>query len=133
MIAFVLAYSDLISAAFGLAAALILGLPAIQAVAARRRFEAVAKLRREHAGDDDTWAALSAIQDHALGQQLGDPRGASMTNLWGYGLLAVSFIFLGMASLQRAHDRAEVSPMTEHATLCTASRSGVKGAVISHR
>ena len=115
MIETVLAYSDLISAVFGLLAAIVLGWPAVQAVAGKRRYQNVENLQRDNADDPATRAALANVQAHAVRYQLGDPMGALKTNLLGYGLLAVSFIFLGLASLERAHERTATSPPSRQA------------------
>ncbi len=96
-------YADLVSAAFGLASAIVLGWPAVLGVAAKRRYQGVETLTYMPGQDIETRNALEGVKRHAMRYQLGDPSGALVTNLWGYGLLAASFVFLGIASLSRIY------------------------------
>jgi hypothetical protein len=94
-------YADLISALFGLAAAMVLAVPAILAVWAKRNWERLTRLEAEIEQDPETAAALHGVRRHVEGAQLGDSRGALTFNAWGFSLLAVSFIFLLVAAVAR--------------------------------
>ena len=97
----VLKNADLLSALFGLAAAVVLGWPALKAVRDKRRWEQQRRLAARHKNDAASHGALEDIRDHVEAGQLGGANEAAWFNLIGFALLALSFIFLAMAALER--------------------------------
>lgn len=94
-------YADLISALFGLVGAFVLGWPALKAVTAKAYWEQLTRLEARASGEPENDAALHGIRRHVERGQLGDSRSAAVANLIGFGLLLLSFLFLGVASIGR--------------------------------
>lgn len=83
----------------------MLGWPAWASIGSRRNFEAVETLQSQDGHDARSAAALDRLGRKAVAPQLGDSRGARWTNIVGFSLLALSFVFLGLASVERRHER----------------------------
>lgn len=106
MLGLVLQSADLLSALFGLAGGVILAWPAWTGVNSKRDWEGVAELERVTEGDPESQAALGRIRLRIEADQLGDSRGARATNRWGFLLLCLAFVFLGIASVERVIERS---------------------------
>ena len=98
----VVRFADLISALFGLAGAIVLAIPAVGAVRAKRNWERLNRLEAQVDADAETAKALEGVRRHVEGAQLGDSRGVLTVNAWGFCLLVLSFVFLLVAAIGRA-------------------------------
>lgn len=93
-------FSDLISAFLGLASAIVLGIPALKAVRAKRNFDGATDLHR-NAEHPETKAALGSVRNNVGADQLGGSAEAYRYNLCGFSLLGASFLFLIVAAIAR--------------------------------
>jgi len=101
--------ADLFSALFGLAAGVVLAIPAWTSVGAKSRWEAMDELDKEYGDDEVNAKALKMIRQTIESDQLGGSRETRTINRLGFGLLIASFLFLAIASFDRMHERAEAA------------------------
>ena len=96
-----LTYADLISALFGLLAAILLGGPALVSLLNKKRWQQVNRLKALVARDPEALANLTRLREHYLNRVLSPSRTEVRLNVLGYGCLLIAFGFLLAASLDR--------------------------------
>ena len=97
-----LQFADLISALFGLLAAILLGGPALVSLFNKKRWEQVNRLKALLASDPVALANMAKLREHYLNRVLSPTRTEIRFNVAGYGCLFVAFGFLLAASIHRA-------------------------------
>ena len=96
-----LAFADLLSAFFGMASALTLGLPLLRDVTDRRQWDTFERLMSR---DPTSWSDEDrAIRDLLIAQRLGDHRPYRKKAIWGFGCLLAAFGFALIAAAERLH------------------------------
>lgn len=94
--------ADFISAGLGLAGSIVLGVPAIKAIRAKRYYEDASRLRARNNEHEQHRSDLENLTRRVEALQLAGARDALVWNLAGYVLLTLSFVFLGIAAIERA-------------------------------
>lgn len=105
---FMVQFADLLSSVLGIAASIVLGVPALKAVRSKKDWESAEALKSGAGHNTQSLAALAAILKRLQDEQLGGSRALRLCNLVGFGLLLTSFAFLAVASVDRAIDRQTV-------------------------
>lgn len=94
-----LAFADLVSALFGIASGLFLGLPLLRDLTDRRQWDTFEKMRTR---DPSAWSEEDkAIRDLLIDQRLGDHRPYRTKAIWGFGCLFAAFGFALIAAIDR--------------------------------
>ena len=120
VLADVIRFADLISSLAGLLGSIVLAVPAIEGVKAKRDWDGLGRIEVRNSSDPATKEAVEGIAWHVEGAQLGGARRASLINTWGFSLLAVSFFFLLVASIARFAE-APAAPAPSAAALIGSS------------
>jgi hypothetical protein len=104
-----LKYSDLISACFGIVAALILAVPLLGELRDRRhwdrmlRFMRRARVEEQHISKSREEIEIERrLRDQMIDARLGEFETYKRTTLWGFFFLLISFVVLGVAAFDRA-------------------------------
>jgi hypothetical protein len=96
-----LKYADLISGGLGIAASIVLGYPAFRSIRSKKYWEGGQKIDRDQKNNASNQMHVGRMKERLTSMQLGGSRETLLCSLTGFTLLALSFVFLLIAALDR--------------------------------
>jgi hypothetical protein len=109
VLAWLLAYSDIIRGILGIVGSVILAQPLVAEISDRRHWDQLSDFIRRHNAvgpkTDAERVAEQSIRDHLLNSRLGrSPRHRKVT-LIGLVILLAAFVFMTLAAIERRYER----------------------------
>ena len=110
ILAWLLAYADIIGGILGILGSLILAQPLVSEIADRKHWEQLSDFIRRHKASGPKTAeerlAEQGIRDHLLNSRLGRSQRHRKVTLLGLAILFASFLFMTLAAIERRYERA---------------------------